>query len=100
MSLMLRGALFEEGRDVADARVLADIADACDLGVVTAADDETIRADWLEGQRRKVKGSPHFFCGAVSAFCPALDIAKDEHDHLRVHANQQALEDFIARCLG
>ena len=100
VSLALRNALFEEGRDIADAGVLAVIADAYRLDAVTLADDEAVRADWREGQRRGVKGSPHFFCGETNAFCPALEIAKDEHEHLRVHANPDALHDFIARCLA
>ena len=100
VSLALRNALFEEGRDIADRGVLAEIADAYDLGPVTAADHDAVRADWHDGQHRAVKGSPHFFCGETNAFCPALDIAKDEHDHLRVRANPHALDEFLEHCLG
>ena len=43
--------------------------------------DETDRAavvaDWHEGGRRGVLGSPHFFCGGTDVFCPSLDITKD-----------------------
>ena len=100
VSFSLRNALFEEGRDISEAGVLASIARAYDVDLGSPNDDETVLADWRDGQRRGVKGSPHFFCGEVSAFCPSLDIAKDDEDHLHVRANPAALQHFVAQCLA
>ena len=51
---------------------------ARDLGVVMPdeSDYAGVMADWHEGQRRGVLGSPHFFCGDDDVFCPSLDITK------------------------
>ena len=100
VSLGLRNALFEEGRDICDAGVLASIARAHDVDLASPDDHETVRADWREGRRRGVQGSPHFFCDEISAFCPALDISKDDQDHLHVRANPAELERFIAQCFA
>jgi predicted DsbA family dithiol-disulfide isomerase len=100
VSFALRNALFEEGRDIGDPGVVASIAAAYDLDAVGPDDDAAVLADWHEGQRRDVKGSPHFFCGAINAFCPALVIAKDENHHLRVRVNPHGLDDFMTRCLS
>jgi predicted DsbA family dithiol-disulfide isomerase len=100
VSLALRDALFEEGRDICDSRVLAAIADSFGVGVVTPHDHESVLADWREGQRRGVKGSPHFVCGGISEFCPSLDIAKDDDGNLHIRANPDALEGFVARCMA
>ena len=97
VSLALRDALFEEGRDISDADVLASIARACDADAATPNDHESIRADWREGERRGVKGSPHFICGQISEFCPSLDITKDDDGHLHIHATPEGLDSFVAR---
>lgn len=100
VSLGLRNALFEEGRDISDVEVLASIARAHGVDFATPEDHEAVRADWSEGRRRGVQGSPHFFCGEISAFCPVLDISKDDQDRLHVRANPAALEHFIAQCFA
>jgi len=100
VSLALRNALFEEGRDISDADLLASIARSYGIDDASPDDDETVRADWRDGQRRGVEGSPHFLCGGVSTFCPALDISKDDQGHLHVRTNPAALEHFVARCLA
>jgi predicted DsbA family dithiol-disulfide isomerase len=78
VSLALRDALFEEGRDIADPGVLAAIAAAHDIEVPGPTLDEEIRRAHAEGQQRGVDGSPHFFVAGSSAFCPLLDIRKDD----------------------
>ncbi|HUP75321.1 MAG TPA: DsbA family protein [Acidimicrobiales bacterium] len=100
VSLALRDAIFEEGRDIGDSQVLASIALAHDVGVATPNDHESVLADWREGQRRGVKGSPHFVCGGISEFCPSLDITKDDDDNLHIRANPDALEGFVTRCMA
>ncbi len=57
-------------------------------------------ADWDEGQRRGVLGSPHFFCGDTDVFCPSLDITKDPVDGLSVVRDVSRLTAFMERCLA
>jgi len=100
VSFALRDALFEEGRDISDPVTLEYLAH--DLGVVMP--DETDRAavlaDWDEGKRRGVRGSPHFFCGDTDVFCPSLDIAKDPVEGLSVVRDVSRLTEFLERCLA
>jgi predicted DsbA family dithiol-disulfide isomerase len=92
----VRAALWEQGRDIGDATVATALA--ADLGVtVTDADHDAVRADWHEGQRRGVAGSPHFFCGERNAFCPGLQIERQE-GVLRVAPNRAHFEAFLADC--
>ena len=100
VSFALRDALFEHGLDVADPAVLDEISAPHDIPAVTEFDRSRVRADWEEGQRRGVKGSPHFFCGEDDAFCPSLDIEKRSDGHLRLERNMAALDEFLIRCWG
>ena len=113
VSLAVRDALFEEGRDVADPAVLADVAAA--HGVPTASDrsaadrhdDQPGRAaghpgplaDLAEGRRRGVIGSPHFFTPGGDFFCPALDIGRVD-GHLRITADPAGFDAFLDACFG
>jgi predicted DsbA family dithiol-disulfide isomerase len=104
-SLALRHALFEEGRDVADPAVLAELAS--ELGLPTAAeraeadrhgdDHPGPLADLAEGRERGVIGSPHFFTPVGDFFCPSLDIARVD-GRLRIVADVEAFESFAAAC--
>jgi predicted DsbA family dithiol-disulfide isomerase len=76
VSLALRDALFEEGRDIADEGVLVDIAATAGVESPTEGALEQVLADWGEGRRRGVVGSPHFFVGEDGFFCPSLDISR------------------------
>lgn len=96
----LRDALFESGLDISDAGVLASIARRFDLPPASARDTTGVRREWLRGQARGVKGSPHFFCGEHEAFCPALDISRDDAGDLELHANAARLLGFLGECLG
>jgi predicted DsbA family dithiol-disulfide isomerase len=100
VSLRLRDLLFEEGADIADAAVLAAVAAAFDLDrtvLDSAADGRAaIDADYEEGLRRGVVGSPHFFTAAGSFFCPALDISRDAESHLVIAADPTTFEAMIA----
>ena len=98
VSLALRAAFFEEGRDISRPDVLANVASAHGVDGPDTDDDEAVRADWHEGQSRGVKGSPHFFCGELEVFCPSLDISKDEDGQLYLRRNTEALDEFLAEC--
>ncbi len=100
VSFALRDALFEEGRDISDPATLEYLAH--DLGV--AMPDETdlaaVVADWDEGRRRGVRGSPHFFCDDTDVFCPSLDITKDPAEGLSIVRDVSRLTAFVERCLA
>ena len=100
VSFALRDALFEQGRDISDPAVLEHLAN--DFGVVTpdSSDRAAVIADWHEGQRRGVLGSPHFFCGDTDVFCPTLDITKDPIEGLSVVRDVSRLMQFLTECLA
>lgn len=97
VSLELRAALFEHGEDVGDGEVLARIARAHDLAAPATEPGPTVTADYEEGKRRGVKGSPHFFVGSDGFFCPALDLGHDSDGHLTARFDAEMLADFFAR---
>jgi 2-hydroxychromene-2-carboxylate isomerase len=95
VSLALRTALFEEGRDIVDPVELAAIARSFDLGPPDAAAEHSIHDDWQEGQRRGVVGSPHFFIDDHAFFCPTLEINRVD-GHLQIEFDRDAFTAFIA----
>jgi predicted DsbA family dithiol-disulfide isomerase len=98
VSLAIRDALFEEGRDVSDPEVLAAVADAFGLTVQDERAYSDVFTDWHEGQARGVKGSPHFFCGADEVFCPSLRISRVA-GHMHVTPDAELLDRFLHGCL-
>jgi len=99
VSFALRHALFEEGLDISDRGVLRDIAGAHGLSEPTDLDRAMVLEEWHEGQRRGVRGSPHFFCGGRDVFCPSLDISRDPDEHLLVTRDLTSLDSFLDICL-
>jgi len=100
VSFALREALFEEGRDISDPSTLEHLAHAFGVGTTDEADRAAVVADWDEGRRRGVLGSPHFFCGDDGVFCPSLDITKDPVEGLSVVRDVSRLTAFVERCLA
>jgi predicted DsbA family dithiol-disulfide isomerase len=100
VSFALRDALFEEGRDISDRAMLEDLA--ADVGVVMPdeSDRAAVVADWQEGQRRGVLGSPHFFCGDTDVFCPSLDITKDPRQGVSIVKDASRLTAFLEQCFA
>lgn len=98
VSLAIRDALFEQGSDISRSDVLQRIADAHGVYGTDEEDREAVLGDWQEGRSRGVRGSPHFFCGDLQAFCPALDITKDHEGRLHVERNTEALGAFLDAC--
>jgi 2-hydroxychromene-2-carboxylate isomerase len=98
VSLALRDALFEKGLDISRSDVLSEVAKANGVDPSDAVDEQSVLADWHEGVKRGVKGSPHFFCGDLDAFCPSLDILKDGKDHLDLKTNRDNLDAFLTEC--
>ncbi|MFN3215759.1 MAG: hypothetical protein ACE367_04625 [Acidimicrobiales bacterium] len=97
ISLALRDALFEEGRDIGRGDVLADLAETEGLALVDG--DERVRSSWETGLGRGVVGSPHFFTAGGGFFCPALHIERVD-GHLRIAPDHDAFEAFVAAAVG
>lgn len=95
LSLALRTALFEEGRDISDPDELAAIARAHGLDVPSVDDEQSVPDDWHEGKRRGVVGSPYFFLGDQGIFCPTLNVTHVD-GHLEVTLDVDAFSAFIA----
>ena len=98
VSRALRDAVFEQGLDIANPTVLSAIASAHGLDV-RDADPEAVRAEYEEGRRRAVVGSPYFIVDGVGYFCPSLDITH-VGDEFSIRFDAPAFEDFTARALG
>lgn len=99
VSLALRDALWEQGLDVSDHAVLDAIAADHAIDGWAPEDERSVREDWELGKLRGVKGSPHFFCGGVDAFCPSVDIDRSDDGSLEVRADPAKLDAFLATCL-
>jgi predicted DsbA family dithiol-disulfide isomerase len=100
VSLRLREALFEDGRDLTDREQLRSIGRGFGVELLSrAAAARRVRADWEWGQARSVRGSPHFFVGSRSWFCPSLRIRHEGAD-FDIALDSGALEDFYAAVLG
>ena len=99
VALELRRLLFEEGVDVGEAAVLDGVADRHGL---TVDDDDRagVLADHAEGVERGVVGSPYFITGGGAFFCPALDVGRDAAGHLRITADPDGFERFLASCFA
>lgn len=101
VSLAVRDALFEQGRDIGDRTVLREIgaAHGVDLPDDPTGDEAMVRADWEDGRARGVIGSPHFFVHGENVFCPVLDIQRVD-GHLRIRVDEAAVDAFLARALA
>jgi predicted DsbA family dithiol-disulfide isomerase len=95
MSLALRDALFEQGRNIGDAEVLGELAAALGVPSVEAADGAAVTTSLDEGRARGVVGSPHFFTPSGGFFCPALAIERVD-GHLRITSDLEAFDRFAA----
>jgi predicted DsbA family dithiol-disulfide isomerase len=99
VSLALRDALFEHGRDVGADDVLREIADAAGVEMPAEADHRRVLDDWAEGRERGVIGSPHFIVAETGFFCPALDIERVD-GHLRIRTDRAAFDAFVETCFA
>lgn len=100
MSFAVRDALFEEGLDISNPQVIQGLADRLSVPLPTAADHDRVLADWSEGRERGVVGSPHFFAGAESAFCPALTTAHGSSAGAPISLELDRLAVFLGRALA
>ena len=96
VGMALRDAVFEHGLDIGRPEVVRAVAARFGLTPLDAdATAAAVRADWEEGKRRGVLGSPHFFTvDGGSWFCPGLDIGRDSRGDFVV-AWKQGTEGFV-----
>lgn len=97
VSLALRHMLFEEGVDVSDDGVLANIA--AEHGIARPSYPTRALAEFEEGRQRGVKGSPHFFCDGYEGFCPTLSI-KATGDGYDIAYDGERLGEFMDAVFG
>jgi predicted DsbA family dithiol-disulfide isomerase len=100
VSLAIRDALFEHGRDVADPLVVREIG--ARYGVTPLEPDAiaaAVTADWEQGRARGVEGSPHFVVDDLDWFCPSLDIRHDEAG-FQIEVAAETMRAFYARALA
>ena len=99
VSLALRDALFEHGRNIADPDELAAIAEAYEIDPPADSDGAAVISDLERGRARAVIGSPHFFVDDGGFFCPALDIERVGGD-LRIAIDPTGFAAFAEECFG
>ena len=100
VSLAVRDALFEQGDDISDRGVLRSIGRPFGVEPFERVIAESaVRTDWERGRARGVQGSPHFFVGDRSWFCPSLDIAH-EGERFEIQIADESMRDFYAAALG
>lgn len=99
VSLAVRTALWEDGRDVADPAVLAEVAAAHGVTVDGDAARAGVLADWEHGRDRGVRGSPEFFVAGEAYFCPVLDIRRVDGE-LQVRVDETSMPQFLAACFA
>ncbi len=97
VAMALRRALFEDGLDIANPRVLQQLA--AEFGITDLGDPALVESEYQAGKLRGVVGSPHFLIGESSQFCPVLDITKDD-DHLRVKIDEPAMNELFKLCFA
>lgn len=98
VSMALRTALFEDGRDISRPEVLQAIASEHGAPLPSPGARDQVEADWRDGQARPVTGSPHWFVGDDDFFCPSLDIQRVD-GHLRIDVDAAAFQAFLKTCV-
>lgn len=103
VSLELRDLLFEQGRDISDPVILAELADRFGLRSVDRTNDvndenDAVLREYEDGIARAVIGSPHFFTRAGNFFCPALEIRRDTQGCLHVEFDIEGFQNFLTSC--
>ncbi|GIU84599.1 MAG: dithiol-disulfide isomerase [Acidimicrobiales bacterium] len=100
VSYALRDAVFERGLPLGCMSELERVLASLGLPLPDRATAEAlVRRDWDEGRRRGVDGSPHFFVGGRSWFCPMLRVRHDQGGY-HVSADEEVGEEFRSLLLS
>jgi len=97
VSLAVREALFERGQDISDPKVLMDLRRDLGVGAPRPGARALVLADWREGRRRGVVGSPHFFVDGLSYFCPTLRIEQPDGKR-KIEIDTTTFDEFFEAC--
>jgi predicted DsbA family dithiol-disulfide isomerase len=97
VSLAVRTALFEDGLDISDPDVLADVAAAHRMAEPGDAARHAYEDDYAEGRRLGVQGSPHFFVDDHEYLCPSLRIERTD-EALQLTPAPERLEALLDDC--
>ena len=93
-------AFFEEGRDITDHETLWKIGAPFSVQPMsTRVAGTLVDRDWQAGQRRGVEGSPQFFVGERTWFCPSLIINHDD-GRFTIRRDDGALGEFYEAIFG
>ncbi|WP_395152487.1 DsbA family protein [Ilumatobacter sp.] len=95
VSLLLRRLLFEEGQDISDQQVLAEVANEFALPMPPMEASDGVQADYAEGKRRGVRGSPDFWIEGREFFCPSLDIGHDPDGNLTAEFDDAGIREIV-----
>jgi len=99
ISLAIREAFFEDGLDIASTSVLGRIAASAGISAHHACAQRLVEADYEEGTRRGVRGSPEFYLDGRGWYCPSLRI-ENVDGALVIEPDPDAIEAFLAACFG
>jgi predicted DsbA family dithiol-disulfide isomerase len=99
VSLQVRDALFEHGRDITDPEVLHEIATREGITEPSRAAERIVLRDYEEGRRRGVRGSPEFFLDGRGWYCPSLHI-ENVDGTLRIEPDLESVEAFLTACFS
>ena len=58
---------------------------------------DKVFADWEDGKRRGVRGSPEFFVQGRGYFCPTLEITRIG-EHVQIVRDLRGFTSFLAAC--
>lgn len=96
VGMALRDEVFEHGLDIGRPEVVQAVAARFGLTPLDAdVAEAAVRADWAEGKKRGVVGSPHFFTPDGGGwFCPGLAISRDAAGEFTV-AWKEGSEAFV-----
>ena len=95
VSLLLRRLLFEEGQDISDQQVLAEVANGFALPMPPMEASNGVQADYTEGTRRGVRGSPDFWIEDREFFCPSLEIGHDVDGNLTAKFDDDGIRTMV-----
>lgn len=96
VSLALRHALFEEGRDITDRAVLEELAAGYGVEPPTDRHLALVGAEWEAGRGRGVEGSPHYFVGSWSCFSPILNV-REVDGRFDVSVDRNGLDELLGK---